>query len=187
MCPEWFKAPVSFTYVTGSYPYCSWNGGSNVNYGVGAYYHDFINCSSRTSVPIRLNMSNIYLDNYDFYDNMANTILNLNDNGSNTIEISNLDLMEYIKSNYKNYKFMFSKQAHLITPFTADLLNSIVDFNNFYQIGIPLDKNKDFDFLQSLKQKNLYEITVNSRCPFNCKHMINCLTAEHLSQLEYSG
>lgn len=183
--PEYFQEEVSFIQVSGAFSYCSWTG-YNSNFGNGAYYNDFININTETTIPIRLNFANVCLENYDFNDNMANAILETNNNGSNLIEISNLELMDYIVTNYPNYKFVFSKQADLISTFSIDLLNQLTEFKKFDLIGLPDYLNGNFDFLNQLKHKNKYEITVNPICPASCKNYNKCLLNEHLNQLEYS-
>lgn len=185
--PNFFKKEIAFIQHSGPFPYLSWNGGFNCNSGGGAYYTDFTNCYRLTSLPIRFNMANVLLEEFDYNDNMGNSILETNHNGSNLIEISNLDFMEKIAQQYPNYKFVLSKQADLITPFSSELLNSITEADKFFLIGLPDKFNKDFDFLQSLKRKKQFEITVNPLCSAKCKHYDTCLLNIHKLQLEYSG
>lgn len=185
--PEVFKEKITFIQASGSFPYCSWSGGYNSNNGEGAYYDAFIHCYTQYMVPLRINFANVLLEDFDFQDNMANTILKTNENGTNLIEISNLNLMEYITDTYPDYKFVFSKQADLITPFSTDLINEIISFNKFSLIGIPDRFNNDFNFLKNIKKKSKIEITVNPLCPSGCKNYNKCLVEEHQRQLEYSG
>lgn len=183
--PEYFKEPISIVQVSGAYPYCSWTG-YNSNFGNGAYFNDFININTMTPLPLRLNFANVCLENYDFNDAMGNVILETNHTGSNLIEISNLELMEYIENKYANYKFVFSKNADLISSFSIELLNQITELKKFDLIGLPERFNKDFTFLSNLTHKNKYELTVNPICPANCRNYNQCLLNEHLNQLNYS-
>lgn len=185
--PDLFKEKVTFISASGGFPYCSWNGGYNNNMGEGAYYDAFIHCYAQYMVPLRINFANVLLEDFDFYDNMANTILKTNENGTNLIEISNLHLMDFIEEKHPEYKFVFSKQADLITPFTPELINDIIELNKFSLIGIPDRLANDFNFLKEIKKRSKIEITVNPTCPATCKNHQSCLLEEHNRQIEYSG
>ena len=72
-------------------------------------FYFLIPCSNlliKLSIPIRLNCANICLDDDMFFDEHMNVILSINDNMSNFIEVSNLDLLTYIQTHYKNYRFI---------------------------------------------------------------------------------
>ena len=184
--PELFKTKLNIIQTSGNFPYCCWNGAHNSNHGIGAYYNDYSTCSLKNGVPLRLNCANVLLETTDFNDAMGNVILDLCHNGSNLIEISNLDFMEKIIEKYPNYKFVFSKYAHLMTEFTPDLLNDIIGFQKFNLIGIPESFNKNFDFLTNINQKKYLELTVNPICPLKCKQLFDCEMNEQKGQLCYS-
>ncbi len=183
--PEYFKEKVVFKQVKGSFPYCSWSG-YNSNFGQGAFYSDFEKCYKLSGLPIRFDFSNVLLEEFDFYDNMANTICSLNENGSNLISVANIPLQEYLKNKYPNYNFIFSREADLITEFTPDILNTILDSNQFSLIELPYHWNKDVTMLKQLHMKSKYEIVVNSLCPLSCKENYKCKIMEHQNQLDYS-
>lgn len=185
--PEYFKADLCFDSVHGSYPYCYWNGDSNSNKGPGALYHDFVNCGLGSFSPLRLNMSNINLIEEDFSNVMANIILRESMSGSSYVEISNLKLMEYIDEKYPYYKFIFSKNAHFAHPFTTEIVNGLIESNKFTLIELPLELNKDFDFIKSLKDRRALEIQVNSRCPLTCNSYKSCNLSCQKKQYDFSG
>ena len=56
---------------------------------------------------------------------------------SNIIELSNLELLDYIAERYPNYKFILSKQIDFSTEITPELLNLLIDSDKFMLIGIP--------------------------------------------------
>lgn len=138
-------------------------------------------------VPLRLNFSNVLLEETDFSDNMGQTIIDCNHNGSNLIEISNLDFYERLVKQYPNYSFVFSKQADLLTPFSPEVLNAIAEQNKFVLIGLPNAWNADLERLKELEKKNCFEITVNSWCPQHCNNFSKCILMEQNLQLEYSN
>lgn len=186
--PEIFKTKVSFYAMTGSIPYCSWSGGLNSNIGPGAYYNDLIELQRNASLPLRINMANVLLEETDYYDNFADVILKIFDCGSNVIEISSIPLMEIIEKKYPNYRFTFSKNADLITEFTPDLIGSILELDQILTLGIPEKYSFDKEWLKALPKKSKCEITVNPKCDCSaCKNYDACLLQEHKNQIMYSG
>ena len=185
--PEYFKADLCFDSVHGSYPYCYWNGNSNSNRGPGALYQDFVNCGLGSFSPLRLNMSNVNLIDEDFTNVMANIILRESMSGSSYVEISNLNLMDYINEKYPYYKFIFSKNAHFAHPFTPDILNGVIDSNKFTLIELPLELNKDFEFLKQINNRKTLEIQVNSKCPLSCESYKACNLACQKKQYDFCG
>jgi len=182
---DWFKLPVTFSSVTGNFPYCYFNGGYNFNIGDGAYYDDFEQCSKKISVPIRLNLANINLTCSDFTNAMMNLILTENENGSNLIELNNLDLYEYISDRYPYYKFIFSKEAGIEYAFTSDFVNTLIDSNKFKYIGIPESQTKDFTVLNGIKDKKSIIVSLNSSCNLNCNKYNTCKIDAHNTQYNY--
>lgn len=167
-------------------PYCSLNGGINNNIGIGMTYSEFTSMVDKTPLISRINFANILLEPYDYYDNLANTILQIFDNGSSLIEISSIPLMEYIQSIYPNYEFIFSKWADTITPFTPELLEQIIKTNQFLSVGIPNQYTYNIDWLKQLKYKSKYEITIDPIC-YQCEQCNSCFLSEQENALEYSG
>lgn len=186
--PEYFKEKITFIQTSGGFPFCSWNGGVNNNFGKGSYYRDFVGCFQKNMVPLRINFANVLLEeDIDFTNAMGNLIVSTNNNGSNNISISNLKLMEKIEKEFPNYKWVFSREAHLINPFTPELLNYLIDLKKFSLIEIPTDFNDDLDFLKQIKNKNKIELIVNPRCKKTCESREGCAIHEHKAQLSYSG
>lgn len=185
--PHFFKTKVSFFTQQGGFPYHSWNGGINSNIGNGAYYDDFIDLQRRSGMPFRINCANVLLEDYDFHDNMSQIMLECLNNGSVILEVSSIPLMEKIQEKYPQYRFMFSKQADLITEFNPDLINGIIDTNNFVYIGIPDKYTFNLEWLKLIKRKGICEITVNPLCPASCKNCDVCLLKEHENQIQYSN
>ena len=175
---------LNFSYIHGSFNYCYWNGLLNSNHGLTVMYDDFLYYSNKAEVPLSLNFSNICLENCDFYDSMGNTILKLLENGSNIIELSNLDFMKYINEKYPFYKFILSSNYFLI--------NKNIDYKelneneNIKFIIIPDDKRNDLDFLNQFN-KNKIILGINPICDINCQNLSNCIFVNNLSQYNYSN
>lgn len=186
--PQVFKEPITFIQTSGNFAYNYWTGSYCNMVGPGAYHKDFTTAANRgVPAPLRLLCDNVALEKDDYVNVMNSNILEANNTGSGVIEVSNIELMDYITEKYPNrFKFVFSKQADLITPFTPDLINQVIDFDKFQFIGIPDRLNGDFDFLRSIKNRSKLEITVNPRCPANCRSYEKCHIEQHLNQLNFS-
>ena len=178
---------IAFSYFEGNFPYCYWNGGYNNNYGKGAFYQDILEKVHLTTVPLRLNCSNVLLEDFDFNNVFGNLILSLSDTGSNIIEISNLKLMEYIKDKHPNYNYIFSKEAFLINELTPEIVNCITKNDKILLVSLPEFYNDNIEFLNSLEDKSKIEITLNPRCDINCTNFYNCHLNVHKTQIDYSG
>lgn len=183
--PNSFKVPVRFIYTAGSFPYTYWNGGINNNFGIGNNTYDtIIEYSNNNLLPLRINCSNINLNPNDFDDTIMNVILNLLNNSSNAIELSNLELYEYLYKKYPNFHYILSNNFDLINPLTPDLINKLNEICDFYFIQIPLNKIKDFNFLKAIKNKRNIELPIGDIC--NCPNLNNCNIQEQIAQYNYS-
>lgn len=186
--PDYFKENITIEACNGAVPYLCWSGGINSNVGTGALYPQFTNCQQNCILPIYINCANVLLEESDYDDNLGNVILDIFDNGSNVIEISSIPFMEYISENYPNYHFCLSKQADLITEFTPELLNALLDSDKFKKICLPDKLNDNFDFIKELSHRNKIEITINPICSHHiCDNPDACLFREHKNQLDYYG
>ena len=189
--PEFFRQPVHFSAASGQFPFSIWNGQYNIIQGTtygGKYFpvkRDY-ECYKNLSIPIRLNCSNVCLEEDMFTDEHMNVILKCNDNMSNFIELSNLNLLDYIQAHYKYYRFVFSDNADLLYPFTPELIDKIISFDKFEKIKLPIRFNKDFDTLKVFQNKNKLELTVNSLCPIDCPSFANCHIKNDEAQTNFS-
>ena len=113
-----------------------------------------------------------------------NVILNLLNNSSNAIELSNLELYEYLYKKYPNFHYILSNNFDLINPLTPDLINKLNEICDFYFIQIPLNKIKDFNFLKAIKNKKNIELPIGDIC--NCPNLNNCNIQEQIAQYNYS-
>lgn len=181
--PELFYKPVSFTAVSGQFPYCYWNGGFNTNLNSYAFYYDFINCVKESVLPVRFNCSNIYLQDIDFFDTMGNLILQLNEDYIHSIEISNIKFYQYLKEKYPKYNFVFSKDANYISEFSQSIIDTILDSNDFSLLQLPID----YKNLENIDNKQKIELTAVSACADSCSQYHICRLHEHQAQYNYSN
>lgn len=185
--PNLFQEKVAITGCNGTIPYLSWSGGANSNSGYGLLYPMLLELSNGLTMPFRINIANVLLEDYDFYDSLGQSVLSIFDNGSNLLEVSSIPFMEKIKEKYPNYYFTLSKQADLIHEFTPEILNTIIDSGNFKLIGVPDKYNDDIEWLSAINKRSLLEITVNPLCDAKkCNCSDACLLTEHQNQIDYS-
>ena len=181
-----FKAPIKFIYTAGSFPYTYWNGGINNNFGIGNNTYDTVIKYYQTNLlPLRINCSNINLNKEDFNDTTMNVILDLLNNSSNAIELSNLELYEHLYNKYPNFHYILSNNFNLINPLTPELINKLNEISDFYFIQIPLNKVKDFDYLKAIKNKKNIELPIGDICG-NCSNLDQCNIQEQIAQYNYS-
>lgn len=185
--PYLFKIPVTFSYVTGNFPYSCWNGRYNNNIGPFMDYDEINKFLKANALPLRLNCANVCLTERDYEDAISHTALNLCQNGSNAIEISDLTFYQYLKDKYPDYKFVFSNQADLKNEMTAEIINTLLEQNLFQLIQIPEHQSTNLDFLKSIENKKNIELQVNtSGCPITCKNYLQCKLNQHITQYDYS-
>ena len=186
---HYLKEKVNFNQIAGSFPFNSWNGGYNscLNGNI-VTYSEMDKCFESYAQALRLNFSNIVLENEDFYNNYNRMILEKAQNGATAIEISNLPLYEFIKEKYPYYnKFILSPVAWEIIDLTPDMLNVILENPDFQLASLPSKIAENFEYIEKITQKNKIEICVNPMCPKSCKKHSDCILNENINQYEFSG
>lgn len=182
------RAPIAFNQIAGSMPFNSWAGGMNsCLFGNIALYNDIEQCFKANHKSLRLDFSSIVLDNVDFYNNYNRLMLEHGANGATVIEIANLQLYEYIKSNYPTYnKFVLAPSAWLSMEITPEILDTILSNPDFILASLPQEYATE-EYVSQVKAKNKLEVTVNPICRYDCKNAKNCLLGEQQYQYEFSG
>ena len=181
------KIPLTCEGVSGAYPYSIWKGDLNSNKGKIMLYNDFLACDQNSGSSLMLDCSNLLLAEEDYDNTMMNIIMQLNETGSNFIETSNFNLINYIQKKYPNYKFIFSEKGDIINPLTEEIIDTILDEELFTYLILPNRLKDDINFLKKIKNKNKIIIPIGNRCLKQCKYYQNCLLAEQNFQLEYSS
>ena len=181
------RKDISFYCAIGNFPFCYWNGGFNNNIDTSVVYTDILDKITNTSIPIRFNCNNVYLTQEDFEDTFANLILSLGENASNSISISNFKLLKFLQERYPNYKYVFSKEANLIEKFTPEIVNTILNNENFLYFQIPEELGQNLDFLKQIDKKEKIEVPINYICNKDCNRYNMCLRHEHQAQYNFSG
>lgn len=151
-------AKFDIEYAYGSFPWSYWDGGINNHQGQAILNNDIKAIFAQTSIPLRIDASNINLTEYDYLDIHENTILNCA-NGTNTIyEISDVNLMEYISNHNLNNKFIISNNAQLIHLFNANIINTFQEQDMIDLINIGY-KTENINFSEIIN-KNKLEMSI---------------------------
>ena len=186
---EYFKIKdLELTSFYGSFPFSTWNGGSNLNVKNEIFLlnDDIYQIFKKVYNPIRLDCSNLMITDIDLQDGYQNLILEYGHNSGNFIEVADFGVLDYIKNNYPNYDFIFSKNAHFVHPFTPDIINTIIEQDIFSLIELPNCFKQNLDFLNQLDHKDKIEITIGNKCPINCQIESYCCSTEQEYQYNYS-
>lgn len=186
---EIFNVPLVIESSYGSFPYSSWNGDVNNNWGkILPTYNDFYAYFNKVETPARIDCSNIYITKEDLYDIHQNVILEAGDRCGNIIEFSDLGVFNYLKEQYKNYFFIVSKNIDLIHPVDLNIINAFTDQDEFYLFNLPNRFYNDIEFLKSLNNKFKIEINIGYRCQCNnFNKEQECNRQEMHNQIEFSG
>lgn len=172
-------------YAYGSFPWSYWNGGINNHQGAAVLVSDMQPIITQTLIPLRIDASNIYIKDTDYYDIHENSILRLV-NGTNTIyEVSNIGLMEYIEKENLNNKFIISNSAQLFNEFNSEILNIFQEQDNIEFINIGHNLNY-IDFSQ-IKDKNKIEISIGYCQNCSLETNLQCINNEQKNIYNFSS
>lgn len=159
---KFFKTPLVFSTTSGNFPYAYWKSGWNLNEGNGVLYNDIIQFENISSIPLRFNCGNSQLQKSDFHDALMNQILKINENGSNIIELNNVDLISYIKSKYPLYHFIYQVPSQM----PIEEINKIIALDIFDLVTLP--QNFDLTYCDQLVNPEKVELYINNVCSTKC-------------------
>lgn len=179
---SYFKIPVSFNYVGGNFPYtiaAIHNNNSNQS----ASYENILqifNKYSQCNIISNLDFSNLLLTEDDLNNEYLNCILSLYNNGSNLLEISDLNILNAIKKKFPYYRFNINNfnQINDYDDLNALLENDSIAFVN-------LNPNTKLN-LQKIKNKTKTTITLNPKHCYFCDKQLECLFKENIKVKEFS-
>lgn len=134
-------------------------------------------------IPIRFTFTNCLLEEEHLHDTYCNILLELFNTGINEI-ICNKEILEnYIRNKYgNNYKYISSTTKRMTNK---EKQKEEIE-KDYYLIVLDYDHNKDFNFLQSIKNKHKCELLCNAVCKPNCPNRIKHYESISQSQLLYS-
>lgn len=144
--PIWFYDNIQIGAVYGTFPGNIWNGGRIMLGDVSineicntiSHYYDL-------NTPIRFTYTNALIEEQHLYDNYANIITSLAENGKNEILVNSNILESYLRNEYPNYKFISSTTKCLLN--TSDIIK---ESDKYYLTVLDYRKNNNLKFLSSL-------------------------------------
>lgn len=186
--PEKLKFPIVINQVYGSLPFSIWNGGINSNiYGNILMNHEIIDYFQKSFTCTRLDFGNTFIQEEDTFNNYGRIILEKSNNGSTAIELTSLKLYDMIKNNYKYFNnFILSSNAFCLNGFNIDIINALLENEDFKLISIPSWLSKDFELLDKIEQKEKIEVCINPLCPYSCNKQCECNQIENQYQYDFS-
>lgn len=180
---DYLKIPLTITGTHGNYQYTFFNGGVNNNFGESFIYSDYFSMSQKCDLPFEINCANLFIDEKDYENVQLNQILQINDNGSNSILLSSIPFWNYLKEKYPNYYYNFSFLADFLYPIDIDIINQLTE--HFNEVELPLTfPEKDFHLI---KEKNKIIIPIGNEFCKNCLKLKECYIFENKSQIDFSG
>ena len=180
---NYLKIPLSVTGAHGNYQYTFFNGGVNNNYGKSFIYSDYVQINQKLELPLEINCSNLFIDEKDYCNVQLNQILQIHDNGSNSLLLSSIPFWNYLKEKYPNYYFNFSFLADFLHPISVDIINQLTE--HFNEVELPLTFQED-DF-SLIKQKNKIIIPIGNKVCKDCKKLKECYIFENKTQIDFSN
>jgi hypothetical protein len=181
--PETFKDNVKIGSIYGS-PTVIWNGGRLI---VNCLYpkeqleliRDFV---EHYQVPARFTFTNCLLEEKHLHDTYGNLVLDIYNTGNNEI-ICNSEILEnYIREKYGDrYKYISSTTKRLTDK--NDQTKEVE--KDYHLIVLDYDYNKDFEYLQSIENKDKCELLCNPICVAKCPHRVKHYQDISKRQLEF--
>lgn len=165
--PDYFYDDVKIGSVFGCYPSAVWNGGRFLG---GPQTSDQVikmsleDYNSR-GIPVRFTFTNPLITKEHLGNPYCNKMLRLGNNGLNEVIVNSPILEDYIRENYPNYKITSSTCKEIRTP---EGVNAELE-KDYNLVVLDYNWNNNFEFLESIKDKERCELLVNACCIPNCK------------------
>ena len=164
----------SIDYVYGSFPWSLWNGHINNHQGLAVLNEEMKNIISNSNAPLRIDASNIFLSQTDYYDVHENATLKLLNGANVAYEISSINLMDYILTQNPYNKFIISDNIQFTQPFNPQIINLFSKEHNIEFINLGYNPFiEDIIDLAQLDNKNKLEVSIG--------HCQSCLRSKQLS------
>ena len=162
--PEQLRFKFKIESFYGNLPFSFWNGDLNTCTSLNrkVILNNAVDeIVKKSVVPIKFDVSNIYLNHYDFFDTHLNMILKKFEGMGNFLKISDFNFYDFIESNYIGYDFILSENIFLLG--LEENIAAIPE-NKIAAIELPSFLNKDIDFLKNIENKNKIFITIGDGC-----------------------
>ena len=167
--PDILKDNVKIGSVYGS-PCGIWNGGRAIHNENLKNFEVIANVKKVTekmNIPVRFTFTNCLLTKEHIDDVYCNGLLDFFNNGNNEVICNSEVLEKYIREKYGDrYKYISSTTKRIVNK-----EKQLEEINkNYYLTVIDYDHNGDFDFLNSIKDKEKCELLCNAVCKPHCEY-----------------
>lgn len=165
--PEYFRDGVKIASVYGVFPGAMWNGGRLMT---GEMTDDktmklCVDDYNSRGIPVRFTFTNPLITKEHLGNPYCNKMLRIANNGMNEVIVNSEILEDYIRTNFPNYKIT-SSTCKII----RDAEGVAAEFaKNYNLVVLDYNWNNNFEFLESIKEKERCEILVNACCMPNCQ------------------
>lgn len=160
--------------VYGNFQFCIWDGGrifQDYKQATLEDIKDIFSFYTDHGIISRLIFTNNQLKSTDYYDRFCNLILTIGQDYNVEIVLADEKLMEYIKTNYPNYKFI-SSTTKCITNF--DTLRQEINNPNYKMVCLDYNLNKHKELINfTPEEKEKTEFLCNAICPPGCTNRKN--------------
>lgn len=182
--PHMFKDNIKIGSIYGS-PTVIWNGGRII---INCLYpkeqleliRDFV---EHYNVPARFTFTNCLLEEKHVHDTYGNLILDIYNTGHNEIICNSEVLENYIREKYGDrYKYISSTTKRLTNK--EDQTKEVN--KDYYLTVLDYDYNKDFEYLQSIENKDKCELLCNPICAAKCPHRVQHYRDISQHQLDFN-
>lgn len=139
---------------------------------------DAIHKINDAGIAVRYTFTNSVLEERHLGDTFCNLAMEMANNGKNEVLVNSPVLEKYLRKQYPNFKFI---QSITVAERNVDKINEATD--KFDLVVLDFHDNRNFEFIDKIRDKGKIEILVNGYCPINCvfskKHyknisLINC-------------
>lgn len=177
------KTVIDFNieYSYGSFPQSSWNGGPNIYHNNLVLYGEMERLRQKSFIPFRIDCSNCFLNDNDYYDRHQNVILDIYSDSGNIIDISNLKLLNHLQEKYLNLQYSFSNNAEILHQFNPDIINTIIEQDNCVLVTF-----NSANIINDIKNKQKCELVIGKQCPCPVNTYLQCISIEQNNQLNFS-
>ena len=177
------KTNAKFGSIYGS-PTCIWNGGRNT-VGMAQFTRKQLENVKEFMeyhrIPTRFTFTNCLLTEEHTKDTYCNLVADIFCTGNNEIICNSPVLETYLRNKYGNgYRYISST-----TKTIADKDKQKEEINKDYFLTVlDLSHNKDYEFLESIENKDRCELLCNSTCYANCPNRTKHYEETSRNQLE---
>lgn len=163
--PEYFYDNIQIGSVYGAFPNSIWNGGRVV---IGDEYskekiEEIIYFYNSHKIPLRYTFTNSLIKSEHLNNKYCNLILECSNNGMNEILINSLELEQFLRKKYPNFKYILST-----TRCERDIFKINEATKNYDLVVIDYRDNRNLNFLNAIEDKSKIEILINSYCDPGC-------------------